>query len=102
MGEFITGEYSAYAQRAAKRGADYSGGSGCGHAGEASQVTTMQVLPASRKNFPHQLADPTLMNLGNFSVPLATLAGHRLTCLPSCHCSMRPVIVPSPILRACG
>ncbi len=49
-----------------------------------------------------QLAAPSLMKFGNFSLPLATSAGHRLTCLPFCHCSIRPVMVPAPILSACG
>ena len=49
-----------------------------------------------------QLAEPSLMKAGNFSLPLATLAGHRLTCLPFCHCSIRPLIVAGPILSACG
>src|SRR5580658_9928912 len=40
----------------------------------------------------------TLMKLGNLSFPFATSAGHTLTCLPSCHCSIRPVIRPLPYL----
>ena len=42
--------------------------------------------------------DVTLMKLGNFNWPLATSFGQTLTCLPSCHCSIRPVIRPLPYL----
>jgi len=47
-----------------------------------------------------KLSSPwTLMKLGNFSFPFATSDGQTLTCLPSCHCSIRPVIRPLPYFR---
>src|ERR1700722_6455972 len=41
----------------------------------------------------------TLTKLGNFNWPLATSFGQTLVCLPSCHCSIRPVIRPLPYFR---
>ena len=42
-----------------------------------------------------------LMKDGNSSLPLARAAGHMLTCLPFCHCSMSPVMKPLPVFSPC-
>ena len=49
---------------------------------------------------PH-LPEAILMKDGNSSLPLASAAGHILTCLPFCHCSIRPVMKPLPVLSPC-
>ena len=37
-----------------------------------------------------------------FSAPLATRAGHTVTCLPSCHWIIRPETKSAPYFRPCG
>ena len=46
--------------------------------------------------------DVTLTKLGNFNWALATSFGQTATCLPSCHCSISPVIRPLPYFDRMG
>jgi hypothetical protein len=45
--------------------------------------------------------DAILTKDGNSSLPFASAAGHILTCLPSCHCSISPVMKPAPVFSPC-
>ena len=50
------------------------------------------MLPGRSREHDHggDQFDVTLMKLGNFNWPLATSFGQTATCLPSCHCSIKP------------